>query len=163
MELFTRMTEDSRRRNAGLIIGAAAAASAGAAGMLSRKNVLGAFLKADAPVLAAIAMGMAVAIGNLFDRSAGSATAISVLSKHMGSGMGLAGAESLLGWVPVLGNAANAAITFEYMEKLGWDIYNHFEEKYPQEAQPLKKAQRTWHVDIDKNINKNTTKRIPVV
>jgi uncharacterized protein (DUF697 family) len=153
------MIEDNRRRNAGFIINAAAAASAGAAGMLSRKNVLGAFFKADAPILAAIAVGMAVAIGNLFDKSTGSATAISVLSKHMGSGLGLAGTESLLGWVPVLGNAANAAITFEYMEKLGWDIYDYFDEKYPLDAPPSKKGQKTWHVDITKNI----TKKIPVV
>jgi uncharacterized protein (DUF697 family) len=160
------MTEDNRRRNAGFIISAAAAASAGAAGMLSRKNVLGAFLKADAPVLAAIAVGMAVAIGNLFDRSTGSAAAVSVLSKHLGSGLGLAGTESLLGWVPVLGNAANAAITFEYMEKLGWEIYDYFDEKYPSEAPPSKKGQKVWHIDVTKSVAKgaakSVTKRIPV-
>ena len=160
------MSEEDRKNQATLIIHAAAAASAGTAAVLSKKSLLGAFLKADTPVLTAIAVGMVVALGKLFDPDMGSATAVTLLSKFIGQGAEIAGAKSLVGWIPVLGNAANATITFGFMEALGWKIYSHFDEAYKDREET--KAPKFWDIPVTKKIlitedmPTSVAKKIPV-
>lgn len=162
------MSEEDRRDQATIIIHAAAAASAGTAAVLSKKSIIGAFLKADTPVLTAIAVGMAIALGRLFNQDVSSAAAVSLLSKYIGSGARVAGAKSLVGWIPVLGNAANATITFGFMEALGWKIYSHFDEAYKDKAAKAAPAPKLWNIPVTKKIliteDKPTsvTKKIPV-
>lgn len=35
--------------------------------------------------------------------------------------------KSILGWIPLMGNAINAKITFDLTKKVGWFIYDHFD------------------------------------
>ena len=157
---------EERRNQAKLIIHAAAAASAGTAAVLSKKSLLGAFLKADTPVLTAIAVGMVIALGKLFDPDTSSATAVTLLSKYIGSGAEIAGAKSLVGWIPLLGNAANATITFGFMEALGWKIYSYFDEEYKDKEEI--RAPKFWDIPVPKKIliTEDTptpvTKKIPI-
>jgi len=160
------MSEEERRSQAKLIIHAAAAASAGTSAVLSKKSLLGAFLKADTPVLTAIAIGMVVALGKIFDQDTNSATAVTLLSKYIRSGAEIAGAKSLVGWIPFIGNAANATITFGFMEALGWKIYSHFDEAY--KARETTTAPKFWDLPVTKKIfitedtSTSVTKKIPV-
>ncbi len=162
------MSEEERKNQAKIIIHAAAAASAGTAAVLSKKSILGAFLKADTPVLTAIAVGMVLALGKLFDPDMGSSTAVTLLTKYIGSGVEIAGAKSLVGWIPLLGNAANATITFGFMEALGWKIYSHFDETYNDKAAEPIKAPKLWNIPVTKKIlitedtPKSVTKKIPI-
>lgn len=162
------MSEEDRRDQAKIIIHAAAAASAGTAAVLSKKSILGAFLKADTPVLTAIAIGMVIALGKLFDQDISSASAITLLSKYIGAGASMAGAKSLVGWIPLLGNAANATITFGFMEALGWKIYSYFDKAHKEEAREPVRAPKFWDVPVTKKIlitedtPTSATKKIPV-
>lgn len=161
------MNEEERKNQAQIIIHAAAAASAGTAAVLSKKSILGAFLKADTPVLTAIAVGMVIALGRLFDQDIGGASAATILSKYIGSGVKVAGAKSLVGWIPFLGNAANATITFGFMEALGWNIYSYFDEAHKDTVVPIK-APKFWNIPVTKKIlisdeaPTSATKKIPV-
>ncbi|MGA9097616.1 MAG: hypothetical protein WB392_01645 [Methanotrichaceae archaeon] len=146
------MSEEERRNQAKFIIHAAAAASAGTAAVLSKKSLFGAFLKADTPILTAIAVGMVIALGKLFDPDMGSSTAVTLLSKYIGSGAEIAGAKSLVGWIPLIGNAANATITFGFMETLGWKIYSHFDETYEDKAAEPTMAPKFWDIPVTKKI-----------
>ncbi|MDD5227288.1 MAG: hypothetical protein PHN45_02830 [Methylococcales bacterium] len=38
--------------------------------------------------------------------------------------------KSVLGWIPLIGNAINAKITFTLTQDVGWFLYNHFSETY---------------------------------
>ncbi len=162
------MSEEERRNQAQFIIHAAAAASAGTAAVLSKKSLLGAFLKADTPALTAIAIGMVIALGRLFDQDIGSSAAITLLSKYLKSGAGMAGAKSLVGWIPLLGNAANAAITFGFMETLGWKLYDYFEKEYKEKTIGPIRAPKFWDLPVTKKIPITedvpapATKRIPI-
>ncbi len=151
---------EERRKQAGIIIHAAAAASAGAAAMLSKKSILGALLKADTPVMTAIAVGMVIALGRLFGQDIGSTAAIALLSKYLGSGLRISGAKSLVGWIPVLGNAASATLTFGFMEALGWKIYDHFDKKHEGKTSMPSKRTKVWNIPVGEKIP--VTKKIQV-
>ncbi len=146
------MSEEDRRNQAKLIIHAAAVASAGTAAALSRKNIFGSFLKADTPVLTTIAVGMVIALGKLFDRDIGSTTAVALLSKYIGAGARVAGAKSLVGWIPLLGNAVNATLTFGFTEALGWKIYNYFDEEYKEKGIKTIIPHEQWMTPVTKKI-----------
>lgn len=152
---------EERRRNARLIIRAAAAASAGVAAVLSKRSILGALLKADTPVLTAIAVGMVMALGRLFNQNVGSSEAIAILSKYIGSGLGIAGAKSIVGWIPILGNAANATLTFGFMEALGWQIYDHFDQEHEDKISGPRKSAKAWRIPVSENIP--VTKKIRIM
>lgn len=155
------MVDDERRRKAGFIINTAAAASAGTAAVLSKKSILGALLKADTPVLATIAIGMVIALGKLFNQNIGSAAAAALLSKYTGSFLGVAGTKSLVGWIPIIGSAANATLTFGFVEALGWQIYDYFNEEHKGEAEKPKRSHRPWSIPISEKAPA-ATKKIPV-
>ncbi|MFB3764130.1 MAG: hypothetical protein ACE14P_02660 [Methanotrichaceae archaeon] len=162
------MSEEERKSQAKIIIHAAAAASAGAAAVLSKKSLLGAFLKADTPVMTAIAVGMVIALGRLFDQDIGSTTAVTLLSKYIGAGAEIAGAKSLIGWIPFIGNAANATLTFGFMEALGWKIYSSFDEAHKEKAREPVRSPKFWDIPVPKKISitedmpASVTKRIPI-
>ncbi|MGZ5008334.1 MAG: hypothetical protein ACXWE9_09820 [Methylobacter sp.] len=35
--------------------------------------------------------------------------------------------KSVLGWIPLIGNAVNAKITYDLTKNIGWFFYNHFD------------------------------------
>ncbi len=160
------MIEDERRRNAGFIINTAAVASAGAAAVLSKRSILGALIKADTPVLATIAISMVIALGKLFDQNIGSTAAITLLSKYIGSSLGVAGTKSIVGWVPIIGRVANATITFGFIEALGWQIYDYFDKEYEGKVTQPKRSTRAGRIPIYEKMpaaeRTPVTKKIPV-
>lgn len=119
------LTPKERKQRANKIIHGAAASSASTSAALAQ----GATLGADTPIITAIAVGMVIALGELFGKSLEKSTAIAILGQTAGASIGVAGAKAVLGWFPGIGNIANATISFTYLEALGWSIYKYFEKQ----------------------------------
>jgi len=137
------MIEEERKRKAHLIIHGASTASAGAAAILAQRIIL---LGVEAPVMATIATGMIISLGKLFDQTIEKSEAEGLVNKYKDVGLGIAGAKTLLGFIPVIGNVANATITFGCTEALGWWAYNHFEARH--KSRPTKRSLCTWRISV---------------
>lgn len=112
----------TRKERANDIIHGAAVASATAAGTLAQVAWFG----ADTPILTAITLGMIHDLGELFDRDVSEAVAMDILAVVGGSIAGVTIAKGLVGWIPGIGNLANAAATATTTEAIGWSVYNYF-------------------------------------
>jgi uncharacterized protein (DUF697 family) len=137
------MIEEERKRKAHLIIHGASTASAGAAAILAQRILL---LGVEAPVIATITTGMVVSLGKLFDQAIEKPEAETLIDKYKDLGLSIVGAKTLLGFIPVIGNVANATITFGCTEALGWWAYNHFEARH--KSRPSRRSSGTWRVSI---------------
>jgi len=118
------MATEEQKRKAHLIIHGASASAAAASGAMAQ----GAAFGADTAVLTGIHIGMVAALGELFGQSLDKQAAIALLGTAAGAGIGVYGAKALLGFLPGIGNAANAAISGGYTETLGWWCFNYFDE-----------------------------------
>jgi uncharacterized protein (DUF697 family) len=136
------MIEEERKRKAHLIIHGASTASAGAAAILTQRIIL---LGVEAPVMTTIATGMIISLGKLFNQTIEKSEAEGLVNKYKDVGLGIAGAKMLLGFIPVIGNVANATITFGCTEALGWWAYNHFEARH--RSGPTKSL-CTWRISV---------------
>jgi uncharacterized protein (DUF697 family) len=110
------------KQKAHAVIHSAAAAAAATAGAMAQGAIVG----ADAPILTGIHVGMVVSLGELLDQRIDKSTAIAFLGTAAGAGVGVAIAKGLLGLMPGIGNAANAAATAAHTEALGWLAYKYF-------------------------------------
>ncbi len=106
-------------KKAHIIIHTSAVASAGFALALAQ----GALFGADTPFLTVITIGMIVALGALFNKSIKRTTALAFLGTWFGSIAGVQLAKAVLGFLPLLGNVANAGITLTLTETIGWTVY----------------------------------------
>lgn len=104
------------------IIHTAAVACAATAGALAQGAVVG----ADTPILIGIQTQMIKDLAELLDHDMEAADVVAYIGQNVGAHFGVAGAKALLGALPGLGNAANAAVTLTHTEALGWAAYKYF-------------------------------------
>ena len=147
------IAREARKQKAAIIIHSAASAASLLAGLLAQ----GATFGADTPFLTVITIGMIVALGTLFDKKITKTAATAVISQNFGAFAGVALAKAILGWIPILGNFANASITFGLHEATGWACYLIFEDnrdisklsedefkRYKIRAENMEKPNTSW-------------------
>jgi uncharacterized protein (DUF697 family) len=140
-------TTEQKEQQAHKIIHATAVASATGAAALAQISLF----QADNAMLSAIHLSMIISLGKLFDREIEKAVALQFVSKLAKTFsvlfVGTAVSKTLLGWLPGIGNAANAATTSHLTELIGWAAYWMFEEgKSPDDltSDDLRKYKDRW-------------------
>jgi uncharacterized protein (DUF697 family) len=114
------MTTD-QKETCHLIIHGASTASAGVGAGLAQLPV------ADHVVLVPIQIGMIIALGKVFDIDLSEATAKGVALSMAGMYVGRGASQVLLGWIPGIGNALNAATAGLLTEAMGWAVAKRFD------------------------------------
>ena len=76
--------------------------------------------------LVAIEVGMVIALGAVFGIHLTESAAKGIIAGAAGTLVGRGITQFLVGWVPVLGNAVNAATAAGVIEALGWAVANDF-------------------------------------
>ncbi|MCM1154960.1 MAG: hypothetical protein NC392_06315 [Roseburia sp.] len=108
---------DEKKRMTGMMIHGFAAAHAVTAALLAQTFV------GDEAALTALTVAMIVAVARLNGADWDSGMALAFLGVFIGGYLGVRGATFLVKWIPGVGNAANAAVTFATTEVLGWATY----------------------------------------
>ena len=116
----TSASAHQKRSQAKRIIRNAAIASSTAAGATAQVAAFG----ADTALTLPIIIDMIKKLENLFQRKRDNDAALRVARIFLESGA--VTSKSVLGFVPVLGNFANAAITYSLAETIGWVVYEIF-------------------------------------
>jgi uncharacterized protein (DUF697 family) len=116
-----RSVTPSQKENCHIIIHGAATAAAGVGAGLAQLPV------ADHVALVPIQVAMIVALGNVFDVHLTESAAKGVIYTGVAATVGRAVSQILVGWIPGVGNAINAATAASLTEALGWATANRFD------------------------------------
>lgn len=108
---------DSKKKMTGMLIHGFAIAHAATAALLAQTIV------GDEAALTALTVAMIVAVAKMNGADWDSGSALAFLGVFIGGYVGSRGAATLIKWIPGIGNAANAAVTFTTTEVLGWATY----------------------------------------
>jgi uncharacterized protein (DUF697 family) len=81
----------------------------------------------DAPVLMGIQTAMIMGVADLHGEKITKATATDLLLTFTATQVGRGISQFLVGWIPVLGNALNAATAAGVTEAVGWAAHAFFE------------------------------------
>lgn len=108
---------DEKKRMSGMMIHGFAVAHALTAALLAQTLV------GDEAALTALTVAMIIAVAKLNGADWDSGAALAFLGVFIGGYLGVRGATFLVKWIPGVGNAANAAVTFTTTEVLGWATY----------------------------------------
>lgn len=106
-----------KRRSTAMMIHSFAVAHAATAAALANTMV------GDEAALTALTVAMIIAVAKLNGADWDTGTALAFLGVLAGGYIGTRGAVLLVKWIPGIGNAANAAVTFGTTEVLGWATY----------------------------------------
>lgn len=115
-------TSKNRRQQAKKIIRNAAIGSATAAGAAAQGAAFGLDFALSTPIV----INMIVELGALFNQPVDKVIATSFASHLIGAASGVYVAKSILGFIPGIGNIANAAMTYPLIELVGWAAYEIF-------------------------------------
>lgn len=108
---------DEKKRMTGMMIHGFAVAHAATAAVLAQTLV------GDEAALTALTVAMIIAVARLNGADWDAGAALAFLGIFIGSYVGVRGATFLIKWIPGIGNAANACVTFGTTEVLGWATY----------------------------------------
>lgn len=108
---------EDKKRMTGMLIHGFAVAHAITAALLAQTLV------GDEAALTALTIAMIIAVAKLNGADWDSGQALAFLGIFIGGYFGARGAAFLIKWIPGIGNAANAAVTFTTTEILGWATY----------------------------------------
>lgn len=111
---------------------AAASASAIAAGLAQLPG-------SDTIPITTIQVGMIISLGAVFGREITKSVAKSILGGATAAIGGRTASQFLVGWIPGLGNAINAATAASITEALGWYVANDFASEHEMETQSQKR------------------------
>lgn len=114
---------------------AAASASAAAAGLAQIPG-------SDAIPITAIQVGMIISLGAVFGRNISKSVAKSILGGATAAIGGRTVSQFLVGWIPGIGNAINAATAASITEALGWYVANDFANEAEREVQLATSSKR---------------------
>ncbi len=114
------MTDEGTGIKAHLIIHGAATAAAAVGGGLAQIPASGSL------VITPIQISMIIALGSLHGKALDKSSALSVLAAAYGPFVGRTVSQLLIGWIPGVGNAINAATAFVITESIGWATHNIF-------------------------------------
>lgn len=116
------MIQEQRRAQAEKIIDDIARSAAGLTATFSQIPGMG------AATLTKFYLEMAGKIAALFGRKLESKAAQSLVLEGCVRYSTPLLQKSMLGWIPLLGNIVNAKITYDVTKKIGWFLYNRFDE-----------------------------------
>lgn len=97
-----------------VVIHGAALAAAAVGGGLAQISVSATL------VISPIQISMIIALGSLHGKTLDKSTALGVLAAAYGPYVGRTVSQLLIGWIPGVGNAINAATAFVVTESIGW-------------------------------------------
>ena len=119
------MATDAQKTNAHIIIHSSAIAAAtwsGASAILPGISVI-----TDTAGGMVITGAMAYALSNVFNRKVDESSITSFVSVVVGRGLAEIVLKGVFSFIPILGSATNAAITFGLTEAIGWSLVLIFE------------------------------------
>ncbi|MGZ5050759.1 MAG: hypothetical protein ACXWAS_06845 [Methylobacter sp.] len=116
------MIQEQRRAKAEKIIDDIARSAAGLTATFSQIPGMG------AATLTKFYLEMAGKIAALFDQKLESKAAQSLVLEGCARYSTPLLQKSVLGWIPLLGNIINAKITYDVTRKIGWFLYDRFDE-----------------------------------
>ena len=114
------MTNDQKEQCHAVIHTAAVAAGGVGAGLAQLPM-------SDSALIVPIQITMVVSLGLVFNEHVTEAAAKGIAMGMVGSYVGRAASQILLGWIPGFGNALNAATAAGLTEALGWAVANRFD------------------------------------
>lgn len=112
------MTGEGTVVKAHIIIHGAATAAAAVGGGLAQIPASGTL------AITPIQISMIIALGSLHGKTLGKSSALGVLAAAYGPYVGRTVSQLLIGWIPGVGNAINAATAFVVTESIGWAAHN---------------------------------------
>lgn len=115
------MTDENRRAIATKIIDDTAASAATMTAVFSQVPGMG------AATLTKLYFEMAAKIATLFDQELKSQEARTLVLAACNRYAKSIVEKSVLGWIPLLGNAINAKITYDLTQNVGWYFYDYFD------------------------------------
>lgn len=113
------MTEDQRAKCHAIIHAASAAAGGVGAGLAQIPG-------SDNAVITPIQLSMTIALGHVFDIELSESAAVAAIGSVSAGAVGRTVSQVLVGWIPGVGNAINAATAAGLTETLGWLLANQF-------------------------------------
>ena len=116
------MTEDKRTECMVIIHGCSTAAGAAGAGLAQIPC-------SDSAVIVPIQIGMAIALGAVFGVELSESGAKALVESAAATAAGRSISQMLVGWIPGLGNALNAATAAALTETIGWQMANSFADR----------------------------------
>jgi uncharacterized protein (DUF697 family) len=119
------MATISQRKRAKVLIHGAAVAAGAASGALAQ----GGIIALDTPILGVIYIGLIEELGELFHQKVTKECGAALLAEFGGFSVGLFGVKAVLGFLPGIGNLANAGISTATTEAMGWSFFNYFDGK----------------------------------
>jgi len=112
------MKSEGTVAKAHIIIHGAATAAAAVGGGLAQIPASGSL------VITPIQISMIIALGSLHGKALNKSSALAVLAVAYGPVVGRTVSQLLIGWIPGVGNAINAATAFVVTESIGWAAHN---------------------------------------
>ena len=119
------MATDAQKTSAQIIIHSSAIAAAtwsGASAILPGVSVI-----TDTAGGTVITIAMAYALSNVFSRKLDDAAITTFVSVVIGRGLGMIVLKGFFSFIPILGSATNATISFGLTEAIGWSLFLIFE------------------------------------
>ncbi len=83
----------------------------------------------DAIPITAAQVTMVIALGKVFGKAITESAAKAVIAGLAGASVGRLASQFLVGWIPGLGNAVNAATAAGITETLGWKVADKFDKE----------------------------------
>ncbi len=108
---------ESKKKMTGMMIHGFAIAHAATAALLAQTFV------GDEAALTTLTIAMIISVAKMNGADWDAGAALAFLGVFIGGYVGVRGATFLIKWIPGIGNAANAAVTFATTEVLGWATY----------------------------------------
>ena len=112
---------DNEKKKCGAIIHTASAAAAGAASGMAQLP------GSDNAVLTPIQLTMTISLGKVFNKTLDESAAKAAIGSVAAATVGRTISQVLIGWIPGIGNAVNAATAASITEALGWAIAKDFD------------------------------------
>ncbi len=113
------MTEQQKGKCHAIIHSASVAAGGVGAGMAQIPG-------SDNAVITPIQLAMTIKLGSVFDITLTESAATAAIASVAGATVGRAASQFLVGWIPGVGNAINAATAASITEGLGWMLADQF-------------------------------------
>lgn len=82
----------------------------------------------DNAVITPIQLTMTISLGRVFGKSLTESTALAAIGSVAASTVGRTVSQVLIGWMPGVGNAINAATAASITETLGWLLVKEFDQ-----------------------------------
>lgn len=115
--------DQARKARCGKIIHSAATAAGAAGAGLAQLPC------SDSAVITPVQLAMTISLGREFGIELTESSASAMALSYAGTQIGRIVSQILVGWIPGIGNAINAATAAALTEALGWSIANEFADR----------------------------------